>query len=105
MSDRRKQIKKRLREIKHDPASAGPGEVQRLTAEYVRLSRPRRSPAAGTAPEPSADPEAAAVETWPMELRARLHRSAASRVIDGSTLDDPESWGVKNDLRRRGARP
>ncbi|MFD8392532.1 hypothetical protein ACFV2N_25885 [Streptomyces sp. NPDC059680] len=101
-TDRRKQIKRRLREINRDPSSAAPGEAQRLTAEYRRLQSAQRAPE----PEPTVAPrdglteaDRAAVKTWPPELRARLSRSAMSRVIDRSTLDDPGGWGTKNDLR------
>ncbi|NUQ96253.1 MAG: hypothetical protein HOY79_06700 [Streptomyces sp.] len=41
----------------------------------------------------------AAVASWPPELRARLSRSAMSRVIDRSTLDDPDGWGTRSDQR------
>ncbi|EFL35502.1 predicted protein [Streptomyces viridochromogenes DSM 40736] len=92
---RRKQIKKRLREIKRDPASARPGEAQRLAAEYRRLLSADRTPAA------PADPDEAALATWPRELRARRQRSAFSRVLDRSALHDPGSWGALNDLRHR----
>ncbi|MCQ4193868.1 hypothetical protein [Streptomyces parvulus] len=95
MSDRLRQIKKRLREIKRNPGSAAPGEAQRLTGEYRRLTRP----APGAKPSPAADSEA--IKTWPRELRARLGRSPMSRVIDGSNAPhDPNDYGAKSDLRR-----
>lgn len=81
---RRKAIKRRLREIKRDPSSAETGEVQRLTAEYRRLVSAER------APEPTApvapvtgltEEEAAAVATWPSELRNRVSEGALTRVI------------------------
>ncbi len=81
---RRKAIKRRLREIKHDPSSAGPGEVQKLTAEYRRIVSAERAPEPTTPVAPvtglTAD-EAAAVETWPSELRNRLDDAALTRVI------------------------
>lgn len=62
------------------------------------------------APEPVPDglteTDAEAIETWPPELRARLTESAFNRVVDrASPVSDPDNWGAKNDLRRRGARP
>ena len=104
-SDRRKQIKRRLREIKRDPASAQPGEAQRLAAEYRRIQSAERAPDPAPAVAPIrglTEADADAVATWPPELRARLQRSAFSRVIDrGSSVNDPDNWGAKNDLRRR----
>ncbi|MCX4558099.1 hypothetical protein OHA02_18055 [Streptomyces phaeochromogenes] len=83
MSDRRKQIKKRLREIARDPGAPGAAvEAQALHGEYRRLSRPEQAPAAPRATEPtSADPDAEAIATWPPELRARLHNRELTRVI------------------------
>lgn len=98
-TDRRSAIKRRLREIKRDPTSATPGEAQRLAAEYRRLQSADRVPERAAEPE-SADPEAEALATWPPELLARLNQSAMARMIDRSTLGDPDGWGVKNDLRR-----
>ena len=81
MSDRRKEIKRRLREISRDPAFPGAAEeMQRLTGGYRRLSRPAPAPRAEREPEPT-DPEAAALATWPPELRARLRNRALTRVI------------------------
>lgn len=97
MSDRLRQIKKRLRDIKRNPGSAAPGEAQRLTGEYRRLSRP--APEAKQSPAP-ADADRAALKTWPPELRARLSPSSLSQVIDGGSLHDPNDWGAKSDLRR-----
>ncbi|WP_030674901.1 hypothetical protein [Streptomyces cellulosae] len=89
-ADRRREIKRRLREIKRDPASAEPGEAQHLTAEYRRLQSAGRDPAADR-PAPTlsdtlvsdslTEEERAAVETWPPELRARLHDRALTRQI------------------------
>ncbi|MFG2639286.1 hypothetical protein ACGFX8_37745 [Streptomyces sp. NPDC048362] len=98
-----KTIRRRLRELAADPGQPGAAEeAQRLTAEYRRLQSAQRAPE----PEPTVAPldglteaDRAAVKTWPPELRARLSRSAMSRVIDRSTLDDPGGWGAKNDLR------
>lgn len=88
-TDRRREIKRRLREIKRDPASSEPDEAQHLTAEYRRLQSAERDPAAE--PERTlsdillsdglTEEERAAVETWPPELRARLHDHALTRQI------------------------
>ncbi|MFF7749807.1 hypothetical protein ACFZCP_11225 [Streptomyces sp. NPDC007971] len=57
-------------------------------------------------PDGLTEADAEAIETWPPELRARLNQSACSRVIDReSSASEPDNWGVKNALRRRGARP
>ncbi|WP_020133909.1 hypothetical protein [Streptomyces sp. 351MFTsu5.1] len=89
-ADRRREIKRRLREIKRDPASAAPGEAQHLTAEYRRLQSAERAPAADQPERPLSDtllPEGltgadrAAVGTWPPELRSRLHDRALTRQI------------------------
>ncbi|MFG2373706.1 hypothetical protein ACGFY9_19805 [Streptomyces sp. NPDC048504] len=89
-ADRRREIKRRLREIKRDPASAEPGEAQRLTAEYRRLQSADRAPAdrertlSDTVVDPTdglTEADRAAVETWPPELRARLHDRALTRQI------------------------
>lgn len=104
MTDRRKEIKKRLRELKANPGQPGATEeTQRLHGEYRRLSRPQRTPALSRqVVEPGvSDAEAEAIGTWPDELRARLRRSAMNRVIDRNTLEDPGGWGYKNDLRNR----
>ncbi|AZQ32631.1 hypothetical protein EJ357_03550 [Streptomyces cyaneochromogenes] len=98
-ADRRKQIKKRLREIARNPNAPGAAEeAQRLTAEYKRLQSAERTPAAEPAP---ADPDAEAIATWPPELRARLQRSSFNRVVDrGSSVHDPGGWDTLNDPRR-----
>ncbi|WLW55563.1 hypothetical protein [Streptomyces sp. YU58] len=98
--DRRKQIKKRLREISRAPGAPGAAEeAQRLTAEYKRLQSAERAPAPEP-PAPAADADA--VATWPPELRSRLQRSAFNRVVDrASSVHDPGNWGTLNDLRRR----
>lgn len=110
----RKTIKAKLRELAADPGQPGAAaEVQRLKGALRRLSR---SQSAASAPRVEREPEpvpdgltdadAEAIGTWPPELRARLNRSAFSRVIDrASSASDPENWGVENDIRRRGARP
>ncbi|WP_055491020.1 hypothetical protein [Streptomyces sp. TP-A0356] len=107
-TDRRKEIKRRLREIARDPSAPGvAAEAQRLAAEYRRLQVADRAARPEPADEPAVAPldglteaDREAVKTWPPELRARLSRSAVSRVIDRSTLDDPGGWGAKNDARR-----
>lgn len=108
MSDRRKEIKRRLREIARDPSAPGAAaEAQRLTAEYKRLSRPQpeRAPALErdlTPPQGLTEQDQAAVDTWPLELRQRLRRSSFNRVVDrASSVNDPDNWGALNDLRRR----
>jgi hypothetical protein len=107
-TDRRREIKRRLREIKRDPASAEPGEAQHLTAEYRRLQSAGRDPAADR-PAPTlsrsvvapADPDAEALATWPPELLARRQTASFNRVVDrASPVSDPDNWGVKNDMRR-----
>lgn len=81
---RKKAIKRRLRAIKHDPTTAEPGEVQRLTAEYRRLVSAERAPEPST-PVTGATgltaEEAAAVATWPVELKNRLEDAALTRII------------------------
>lgn len=81
---RRKVIKRRLREIKRDPTSATAEEVQRLHGEYKRLQQTERAPEPTTPVAPVSgltEEEAAAVETWPSELRARLDEASLTRVI------------------------
>ncbi|WP_030314001.1 hypothetical protein [Streptomyces sp. NRRL B-3229] len=89
-ADRRRETKRRLREIKRDPASAEPGEAQHLTAEYRPLRSAERDPAADRPertlsdtllPDGLTEADRAAVETWPPELRARLHDRALTRQI------------------------
>ncbi|MFE1441563.1 hypothetical protein [Streptomyces sp. NPDC058739] len=101
----RKAIKKRLRELAADPGQPGAAsEVQRLKGALRRLSRPEAPEPAGrwacATDDAPADPEAAALATWPPELRARRAAASFNRVIDGRTLDDPGGWGARNDLRR-----
>ena len=87
--------------------------MQRLKGALRRLSRTQSTasaPRVQREPEPVPDglteADAEAIETWPPELRARLNASVFSRVVDrASSVSDPDNWGVKNDLRRRGARP
>ncbi|WP_432019154.1 hypothetical protein [Streptomyces sp. 1222.5] len=101
-----KTIRRRLRELAADPGQPGAkAEAQRLRGELLR-QRGRTGDEGAPADEPTVAPldglteaDRAAVETWPPELRARLSRSAMSRVIDRSALDDPGGWGAKNDLR------
>ncbi|MFG2349451.1 hypothetical protein [Streptomyces phaeochromogenes] len=91
-TDRRRQIKKRLREIARDPGAPGAAvEAQHLTAEYRRLQSAERDPASADRPERTlsdtllpdglTEADRAAVETWPPELRARLHNHALTRQI------------------------
>lgn len=89
-TDRLKAIKRRLREIKRDPASAAPGEAQHLHGEYRRLQAADRTPAgpertlSASVVNPAdglTEADRAAVETWPPELRARLHDGALTRQI------------------------
>ncbi|MFG2729472.1 hypothetical protein [Streptomyces canus] len=110
----RKTIKAKLRELAADPGQPGAAaEVQRLKGALRRLTRTQSAEpirAREREPEPVPDglteADAEAIETWPPELRARLNESAFSRVVDrASSASDPDNWGVKNDLRRRGARP
>jgi hypothetical protein len=102
MSDRRKEIKRRLREIMRDPGASGAAdEAAALRGEYRRLSRPESAPAASrSVAEPDVpDPEAEAIATWPPELRSRLRDRALTRVILTRPRDDPGGHGAKNDLR------
>ncbi|MEV0483749.1 hypothetical protein AB0I69_24470 [Streptomyces sp. NPDC050508] len=117
----KKGIRARLRELKAHPDRPGAAaEAQRLAAAYRRLQSAGRSsgpeaheePAQGRSRAPVPVPDGlteadqAAVETWPPELRARLNESAFNQVVDrASSVSDPDNWGAKNDLRRRGARP
>lgn len=84
-TDRRKEIKRRLREISRDPGAPGAAEeAQRLTGEYRRLSRPERAPVAERSEAPLkglSEADQAAVDTWPPELRARLNGASLGRVI------------------------
>ena len=99
-----------------DAATSAP-EVRALTAELKqaladRGSRPRlrlrRTKTSGEASADSGrrigpdevDHDAEAIKTWPSHLRARLGRSAYSRVIDGRPVDDPGAHGQRNDARR-----
>ena len=91
-------------------AATSAAEVRALVAELrrvreegrprLRLRRQRREDE--TQPEVSSevDPDAEAIRSWPPSLRARLGRSAYSRVIDGRPVDDPGAHGQRNDLRR-----
>jgi hypothetical protein len=81
-------------------------ELERATGGRPRLGRRRgREGISGGISqeallEVSDEPDAEAIKTWPPELRARLGRSAYSRVIDGRPVDDPGAHGQRNDLRR-----
>jgi hypothetical protein len=82
---RKKAIKRRLREIRRNPTVDGAAEeIARLTGELRRLVSAERAPEPTTPVAPvtglTAD-EAAAVETWPSELRARLDEASLTRVI------------------------
>lgn len=82
---RRRDIKQELRDIARRPD--GPGAAARvasLRGEYRRLVSAHRAPV----PERSVAPpsglteqEAAAIATWPAELRARVLDGALSRVL------------------------
>lgn len=81
---RRRQIKRRLREIRLEPSAAGAAaEAQALRAEYRRLVSAHRAPATDrpAAPPTVRDQEAAAMATWPPELRARVRGAALTRVV------------------------
>jgi len=83
-----------LREIvRRIRSSEDPAEIDRLTGEYRRLKqaedvtaitpKPRQRPA--LVPDPAdTDPDAAAIATWPRELRGRLRSAAFNAVIDGN---------------------
>lgn len=81
----RKTIKRRLRELAADPGQPGAAaEVQKLKGALRRIQSAERAPD----PAPTVAPvrglteaDRAAVETWPPELRARLHDGALTRVI------------------------
>lgn len=81
---RRNEIKRRLREISRDQSAPGAAsEAQSLRAEYRRLVSAGRTPAPSrpVAPPTVREEEAAAIATWPPELRNRVQGVAASRVI------------------------
>ncbi|MGW3022463.1 hypothetical protein [Streptomyces sp. NPDC001221] len=76
---RRRAIKRELRELARRPDAPGAAQrAQRLTAEYRRLVSAHRAPAAAPT---VADKDAAAMATWPAELRARVQDGALSRVL------------------------
>lgn len=84
----RKEIAKRLRELAADPSSGTRAEVQRLRGQYRRARRQQRAETAEAQPRSSVCAirgltleDQAAIETWPLELRARLADHAMSRVI------------------------
>lgn len=82
---RRREIKRELRELGRRPDAPGAaGRLQRLRAEYRRLVSAHRAPAAErpVTPIPGlSEQDAAAVATWPPELRARLRGGSMSRVL------------------------
>lgn len=84
---RRREIKRELRELGRRPDAPGAaGRVQALRGEYRRLvSAHRAEPVAAERPvvPPSglSEQDAAAMATWPAELRARVQDAALSRVI------------------------
>jgi len=82
---RRSEIKRRLREISRDRSAPGAAsEAQALRAEYKRLASAKRTPAAErpvALPSGLTEQDAAAIATWPPELRARVQGAALSRVI------------------------
>ncbi|MET9392434.1 hypothetical protein ABZY20_18885 [Streptomyces sp. NPDC006624] len=82
---RRREIRRELRDIARRPNEPGAAaRVAALRGEYRRLTT-----AARRAPEPSrpatpptvAEQEAAAMKTWPPELRARVRDAALTRVV------------------------
>jgi hypothetical protein len=81
---RRHEIKRELRGIARWPDAPGAAaRVQRLRAEYRRLVSAHRAPASekSVAPPSVREEEAAAMATWPPELRARVRDSALTRVV------------------------
>ena len=86
---RLKEIKAELRAMLLAPGGRHASRAQRLTAEARRLktslkSAPRKEPAAEkpVTPVPGlSEQDAAAVATWPPELRARLYGGSMSRTI------------------------
>lgn len=96
-SDRQREIKREIRDL---AASGGPGAasaIQRLRGEYRReqraadlaaitVKRVRRD----LVPDPAdSDPDAAAIATWPTELRVRLRSAALRMAIGVHDLPDP----------------
>lgn len=84
---RRKEIRRELRTIGRRPDAPGAAaRIAELRGEYRRLlsadRAPDPAPARSVAP-PSGltEQEAAAVATWPAELRARVQDAALSRVL------------------------
>lgn len=81
---RRHEIKRELRDIARRPDAPGAAaRVQRLCAEYRRLVSAHRATAPGKsgAPPTVREEEAAAMATWPPELRAQVRDAALSRVV------------------------
>ncbi|MGW1063336.1 hypothetical protein ACWD4F_02265 [Streptomyces aureus] len=90
-------IKAKLRELAADPGQpGGRAEAQRLRGALRRLAHPEPEEPADRAPagpertlsasvvnpaDGLTEADRAAVETWPPELRARLHDGALTRQI------------------------
>jgi hypothetical protein len=97
-----------VRLIKNATSAA---EIRRLRGALRRAVQ-ERDVADMTGPGRTIDPDEAAPGRLPDERARRPvpdepeptppRRPAASRVIVGE-IDDPNGWGRKNDLRRRGA--
>lgn len=85
---RRSEIRKELRELRADPGQPGArGRLQRLLGELRRLDQADDvddmaavAPATWRSPEPLSA-EAAAITTWPKELRERMRRGSYSAKI------------------------
>lgn len=82
---RRRAIKRELRDISRAPDAPGAAtRAQHLTGEYRRLLSASRTPAAERPVAPPSgltEQDAAAMATWPAELRARVQDGALSRVL------------------------
>lgn len=83
--ERRREIRRELRDIARRPNEPGAAaRIASLRGEYRRLTTAgRRTPAASrpVAPPTVAEEEAAAMRTWPPELRARVRNAALSSVL------------------------
>lgn len=84
---RRKEIRRELRTIARRPDAPGAAtRIAELRGEYRRLLSADRTPDPASArpvapPSGLSEQDAAAVRTWPPELRARLLDGALSRTI------------------------
>jgi hypothetical protein len=86
---RLKEIKAELRAMLLAPGARHAARAQRLTAEALRLKAtlrptPRSEPAAERSVAPPSglsEQDAAAIATWPAELRARVYGGSMSRTI------------------------